>query len=82
MLEKLLNKLALFSIRYLFAVDNFLLGNTMEEMYVVCKKTKEFFALDTVEVVEYVDKGHGTAAKFLCPLCDEMHTSMIMEHKA
>ena len=51
----------------------------MEDMYVVCKKTKEFFSLDSVEVQEYIDKNHGIAAKFLCPLCNVYHTSMIMD---
>jgi len=81
MLEKLFNKLALFSIQYLIAFDEFLLGNTMEEMYVVCKKTKEFLSLDTVQIEEYIDKSYGTAAKFYCPFCEKYHVSMIMEHK-
>lgn len=82
MLKELSVKLALFSLGYLIAFDNFLRKQSMEEFYVVCKKSKEFLPLDTVEVEEYIDKNHGTAAKFFCPFCNDYHVSMIMEHRA
>ena len=79
MLDKIFDKLAVLSIQYIIAFNNFLLRITMEDMYVICKRTKEFFSLDSVEVEEYIDKKHGIAAKFLCPLCNVYHTSMIMD---
>lgn len=77
----MLERVLLLPIRYLIALDNFLIRRKYKmELYVVCKVTKTIIPLDDVEVVEYIDKKNGTAAKFICPFCDAEHTAMVMEH--
>jgi len=79
MLERF-SKVLLLPITYLIAVDNFLLERTQKmDMYVVCKKNKEFIPFEALEVIEVLDKRNGTAVKFMCPFCNKEHTSMIME---
>lgn len=76
----LVQGISLWTAKCLIAFENLLIKRTsMMEMYVVCKRTREFLSLEAIEVEEYIDKNNGTAVKYMCPFCNEYHISMVME---